>query len=628
MSVDPVSSPLVPSSPALRLALTSDPASLTSLPTESPPRGLAYEDCIRFSQDVPRGFKLPEYHPKYFKYEDDELIDYDAGETSSSTVTEEKKQKDDDIPEHIANNDFVSARSLVSHIGVPILASCISGHTFPLPSLPVPLGAPLLFQDENLRKRSIPPGPQLQKRATSPTKSVVFSEKLETIVPNILHGVKIPFDLKLLTEDLEGHRYEPPLPKNVTRSHQMLWKPEKLSLLKEGEEEEEELVLDFSAEKREIGDECKLDVRDEKSPRLTEGSLHIEEAFEGPLCDQLAKKEQECLPHLLPGADKAAISKKRKSLEDIINDAKRQHVIRAGSISKFSASGSLSSFLGTRQEMSAPHVEESKTHEKHVDVLVPGTPDPVINTDGPGKPYIPALEPPRTIFFSSSHVQVHQSLLRFFEAWAGDALNIIYRNLESPVLLSPKHAVMMITIQALTQRPLPGQGSRGKSPIHDQLAMLSRGNALEILIVLVSTPTFAGNDQNTMMSFTAYCESISKSSACQTRPMYVPAGEANLHSSVAKLVLEHGFRTEDMVFLDDETNWENFLVKAGMNAFVAQVVLGLLQDDGSGRPWGLRAFVQMDKIEREARFGIMVGRNLLERVSREIESAVVRGELM
>jgi hypothetical protein len=608
--------------------LTSDTVSLTSLPTESPPRGLAYEDCIQFSQDVPPSFKLPEYHPKYFKYEDDELIDYDAGKTCSSTVTEEKKEKEDDTPEHMANNDLVPARSLVSHIGVPNLAPYISAHPFPLPSLPVPLGVLSLFQDENLQKRSVTPGPQLQKRATSPTKSVVFSEKLETIVSNILHGVKIPFDLKLLTEDLEGQGYEPQLPKNVIRSHQMLWKPEKLSLLKEDDDEEEELVLDFCAEKYGIEDECKFDIKHEKTPRLTEVSPNIEEAYEEPSYDQLPKKEHEQLPHLLPGADKAAISKKRKSLEEIINDAKRQHVTRAGSISNFSASGSLSSFLGTRQEMPAPHVEESKIPEKHADVLVPGTPDPVINTDGPGKPYIPALQPPRTIFFSSGYVQVHQSLLRFFEAWASDTLNIIYRDLDSPVLLSPKHAIMMTTIQALTQRTLPGQGSSGKSPIHNQLSILSRNNAFEILIVLVSTPTSAGNNQNTMISFTAYCESISRSSACQTRPMYVPAGEADLHSSVAKLVLEHGFRTEDKVFLDDETKWENFLVKAGMNAFAAQVVLGLLQDDGSGRPWGLRAFVQMDVIEREARFGSIVGRNVMEQVSRAIESAVFREELL
>jgi hypothetical protein len=625
---DAVFSPTVHSSPPLELVLTSDPPILTSLPTESPPQGLAFEAFqAPFQSPIP-DFKLPAYHLNYSRYEDDDLIDYHAGEPSSSTVTQDMNDIEGEGAESVPRNDFVSASSLLSHISVPKLSLSLPAQSYAIPSLPRADGIFVPFQDEKSQNRSIIPIPQPEKREASPTKCAAFSGDLETIIPTIVHGVTIPSPLKLLADGLEGHAYEPSLPKNVVKSYHMLWRPERLSLLKEDDDDQEELVLDLDLRKCEVEGDCNIESKLETSLPLMGSPSHSDETFEEISYGQLAKEEEKNCLQSKPGGDDVSVLRKRKPLEDIINDAKRQNVVSVGSVSRFSASRSLSSFLGTRQEMLVPEVEVSHVSEEQADVLVPGTPDPMVKSDIPSKPNIPILTPPRTIFFSTAYLQPCRSVLRFFETWAAANLNIVYRDLDIPFLLSPKHAVIMTTLQALTQRPLPGQRSGCGSTIHDQISLLSRGNVFEFLVVLVSTPTVIGNNEKTVGSFTTFCESMSKSSTCQIRPWYIPAGEADLHASVAKLVLEYGFRTEALIFLEDETTDESFLVRAGMNHFAAQVVLSVLQDDGSGRTWGLRAFVQMDAVEREERFGGLIGGTVLERVGRGIEAAVGRGELV
>jgi hypothetical protein len=613
------------SPPRLEVAMTSDPTSLTSLPAESPPRSPLHQNYTQLSQGIPADVRLPDYYPTYFKYEDDDLIDYDLGESSSSTITEEHKETGEDTLKYNTGNDFVTARSLISHTDVPMLAPYASGPIDSLPPLPDADGVAQLFGGEKLQT---PSGlmSRVHKLQPTLTKSVSFSGELETVIPHVLHGVQIPRDPKLLREIFEGDEYKPPIPNEVSRSHQMLWKPDKPSILNEDDGEEEDLILYCSTDGYNSGNEDELEIKHKTSSHLKESPHLAQEGSDKPLRKELTIKEQKdgCLP-VMQFMDQRAVSKKRKPLDEILNDAKRQLGVSAAQSSRLSELGSLSSFLGTRNDKMISCIEDSTPSEKHIDLCEPGGSGSTTNIDDPDALRVAAPESSRTIFFSDSHIQAHHSLLRFFEAWAGDALRIVYRDLEVPILLNPKHAVTMTTLQALTQRPLPGHGRQGCSAIQGHVSVLAQGHSFENLAVLVTTSAVGTYDQNISLSFTAYCDTISQSSACQIQPIYIAPGEASFQSSIAKLILKHAVHTNDISFHEEETTWEKILVSAGMNPFAAQLFLGSLKRYGGGEANRLRAFVQMDPAERKERFSNIVVSNVLDHVAREIKnSASVR----
>jgi hypothetical protein len=615
--------PYLPSSPALHLPLTSDAVSLTSLPKDSSPRGPSYEAYIPFVDEALLDVKLPEYYLAYFKYEDDELIDYEIDERTTSTVTDEKiGTMNSDKIETRPENDFVSTRSLLVHLAVPQMESYSSSERYPIPPLPLTDGPAHLFEDEKAHQRPTTSKSLQLKREAATTKSVAFSEKFETVIPDVLSGITIPAAIDLPAESVEGPEYQLPVIKDVIKSHQMLWKPDTLSLLKIDDEDEEELVLEFAEDISENIPEKKLE--DKPEDNLSSSVLvkcePLRTEIEGALKDT---KTVELADGLQTGhqSKDAIIPEKRKTLEDIINEAKKRRLLPHHSDSRFSATGSLSSFLGTRlmDTNLALHLNVTEETDAQGDILLPGTPEPATNVVESKAPSIPALDTPRTIFFSDSHVQQHKSLWRFLETWASENLSIIYRELEVLILLSPRHAMMVTNLQALTQRPLPGQGGGAKSAIHDQISRLSQKSSFEVLIVLVTTSSFSSNEQNTMPGFTAFCEDISRDSSCDVEPLYRTAGEAELQSMVGHLIIKYAYDRVDLVLQYEETVSERLLVKAGMNPFAAQGILAQLRDTGNGRPWGLRAFVQMSQQERKNRFENLVGMRMLEDVRKKID---------
>jgi hypothetical protein len=613
--------PYLPSSPALLLPLTSDPVSVTSIPKDSSPRGQSYEDYIRFDDGSLLDMKLPEYHHAHFKYEDDELIDYDIDERTSSTDTDEKTGTvNSDIIENRPVNDFVSARSLLARLVVPQLALNISCERYPIPPLPLPDESAPLFEDENAHRPPATTKTAQPRRETPPTKSVAFSEKPETIILDVLSDIIIPANTNPLAETIEGLEYQLPVIKEVLKSHQMLWKPDILSLLEIDNEDEEELVLEFTEDVSETIPNRKLEVMPEES--LSSSAL----VKRNPSRMEIESVQKDTKNFDLAGelqtdhqSKDMIVPEKRKPLEDIMNEAKKRRLPPQHSDHRFSATGSLSSFLGTRLMETNLVLHSNVTEETDAqrDSLVLGTTESDTNVMESKAPSIPALDTPRTIFCSNSHMQQHKSLWRFLETWASDRLNIIYRELEVPILLSTRHAMMVTSLQALTQRPLPGKTGGVKSAIHDQISRLSQGNSFEVLIVLVTTP-FSSNEETTMLGFTAFCEDISGDSSCDVEPLYHPDGEAELQSMVAHLIIKYAYDRVDLGLQHEETVSERSLVKAGMNPFAAQGILAQLKDTGNGRPWGLSAFVQMSQHERENRFGNLVGMKMLEDVRKKI----------
>lgn len=104
----------------------------------------------------------------------------------------------------------------------------------------------------------------------------------------------------------------------------------------------------------------------------------------------------------------------------------------------------------------------------------------------------------------------------------------------------------------------------------------------------------------------------------------VGGGQETLAKWIASAIDRYHIPSE---LLDDETHWEVFLRRGGLNAFAAQIVIGALKAPEGVNPlspsklgfFGLAAFVEMGREKRFANFGKVCGMKVLERVSGVID---------
>lgn len=205
----------------------------------------------------------------------------------------------------------------------------------------------------------------------------------------------------------------------------------------------------------------------------------------------------------------------------------------------------------------------------------------------------------------------------------------------------------MTTLQKIKQKALPGQKQfRG---VKDRIT--SAALRYERLIVLISEGSFNSIedeaavrpldqlDSEALADLTGWALSLDSG----VEIAYVPGSEHSLVSWLAALISHCGITDGSLSLLQDETMWERWLRKAGMNPFAAQAVLYHLKPPESGsqetssfvetgakRAFGLAAFLMMDFRERLRLFTpVLRGERVLRRVSDLIDrpwSGKVNGE--
>ena len=338
-------------------------------------------------------------------------------------------------------------------------------------------------------------------------------------------------------------------------------------------------------------------------------------------------------------------------------------------LGSFSASSSLSTFMSTRgeiakkQKLTASHHFPDQTapelvataRRQQVDrpiVEVPTTLTTSLCRPLP-KPSVPILASPCTVVFDSNLLQTQRPLIKFLEARGGSVLTMICRDMNSylrkkipfsemtpaapDIILSPTTALVFTPLQATMQRSLPGQGPP-RSPILERIGRVAQSYEKVFIIVLLSVKggTIDANTSQAVLSLQAFCASMRAISLVQMilTPAEVEDGpQVAAHEWTYALISKYGFvsRGEPVTFIQDETLWELFLRRAGMNPLAAAVVLGMLKKpENSGRSnfgklvssqsWGLRAFVQMDHCDRMERFGHVIGARAVEQVGRLFET--------
>ena len=215
---------------------------------------------------------------------------------------------------------------------------------------------------------------------------------------------------------------------------------------------------------------------------------------------------------------------------------------------------------------------------------------------------------------------------------------------EADIILSPSSGLILTTLQMIKQRSLPGQAA--KSALRERITRVAP--RYERLIVIItsgnndnygpdraSEPTISAvsaldqNDCEALIDFTSFCASVLE----ETQVILAKGDTEDLAQWIASLMTKHCIQDPEVKLLQDETLWEIFLRRVGMNAFAAQVILselkappdtaqhkkiGAIEKDTD---YGLTAFVKMSLQERLVRFELLLGgRRILERVSRVLDA--------
>ena len=198
---------------------------------------------------------------------------------------------------------------------------------------------------------------------------------------------------------------------------------------------------------------------------------------------------------------------------------------------------------------------------------------------------------------------------------------------DADIILSPSTGLICTTLQKIKQRSLPGQVAR--SAVRERILAISP--RYERLFVMVSEGLHAGDpvgtghldnsDCEALIEFIAFCSSLPD----EVTVTFIAGAEKDLAKWIVAMMVKYGVSGQAVKLIQDETLWEIFLRRAGMNAFAAQAILGKLKKlEQHGREddeFGLTAFVEMSLEERLARFETLLGgRRVLGRVSRVLDA--------
>ncbi|KAI0854220.1 hypothetical protein F5Y00DRAFT_256719 [Daldinia vernicosa] len=199
---------------------------------------------------------------------------------------------------------------------------------------------------------------------------------------------------------------------------------------------------------------------------------------------------------------------------------------------------------------------------------------------------------------------------------------------EADVIVSPATGIVIITLLRAIQKPPPGQ--KGVSKIRERIRSVAL--RYERLIILVSE----GNRvDETARSLTpaecaGYADFVGFTTGLDTNVQvyYVGGGDDTLVKWLVFFLVRHAPDAEALedIIIQEESLWELFLRRAGMNAYAAQAILGQLKapddipEERAGK-YGLPAFIRMAPKERVQAFqSLMGGERVLNRVNETLET--------
>ncbi|KAL8381679.1 hypothetical protein RB595_005794 [Gaeumannomyces hyphopodioides] len=295
---------------------------------------------------------------------------------------------------------------------------------------------------------------------------------------------------------------------------------------------------------------------------------------------------------------------------------------------------------GIQPEISPEPLVASKTDEARAAKAAEAPPGPLVNVPDFSLTLIISIDLPRGLVralqdllpgveFVERDYNAHNSSI-----WDAGASPL---GGEADITVSPATGIITATTVQVQQQT-PG-GCGGGNVLQRRVRCAS--SRYERLIVLVSDGSLditaacpmSEADGLAFVKLQAFAAQLD--TAATVSVYWVAGGEAAIARWAASFACASaaGVKLLQPLLVQDETLWELFLRRAGMNTFAAQVICGLLQDpsarDGGrvatgmpGQPgdYGLPAFLRMSAQERINRFsGVLGGRRLLDRASELID---------
>ena len=195
---------------------------------------------------------------------------------------------------------------------------------------------------------------------------------------------------------------------------------------------------------------------------------------------------------------------------------------------------------------------------------------------------------------------------------------------EADLVLSPTTGLLLTSVQRLQQRPLPGQNRLPQ--LHARLVNIASRYECLYLLVTHSRPNRTSDPPLDSSAALAISETMSFTQSpyfqdLQTNICVIPCfgEEQDLIQWIVCLMDKHSVQLHGIALTQEETLWEVWLRRAGLNPFAAQVALLVSASSPASErqprnpALALPIFVAMDHLERMSRFSSILGKNILHR---------------
>lgn len=443
-------------------------------------------------------------------------------------------------------------------------------------------------------------------------------------------------------DDIVKNLLRDPYIDKVATSADYVWKRPGLAILQELEEEEEKLTPlsegsgDMSIEslmrKRRL-DAANLELEPNSSP-ASRSSTGLNQD------PRVIASGPSQLPKLLLGHDDSSATSTLIANHMNFHTSKRQKNARSSFFPCFTSTKT----RVEEKEKGGANVEAPIQRE--AGILNPD-PEPILGIPAPCPKYRPTSVPTKIIKALTLDRGVFSRLEKFypnaeiierdFDRWSTltwDRNSVSRSPVVSPlaaeadVVVSPTTGIIVTTLLKAMQKPSPGH--KGLAAVRERI----RNVALryERLIVLVSE----GNriDETARDLTPSECAAYADFSGfvigqdTNAQVYYVGGGTCTLTKWLVSFLTRYSPEAANVrdLLIQEETLWELFLRRAGMNAYAAQAILGHLKaPDDIGKEeagkYGLPAFIRMAPEERVRNFrGVMGGERVLRRINGVLEA--------
>lgn len=437
----------------------------------------------------------------------------------------------------------------------------------------------------------------------------------------------------------------------VPTSADYVWKRPGLAVLYESESEGElegatrpvDPMFDLEILSRRRRLQSKIDESD------SDCSVHLIAPQKKRPLQNAPKEDVMQLTQLLPGADSDSAVSTLLSNYIHIREAKRQKQDKS---SFFSHNPKPEDQLPMLLIPKVPRLERDlRTDQGHkpveqplsqlCDSKAPAAPCPKLDTINAATKLIKGLTISRSLFARLEQLYPAAEIIeRDFDRW--DTVTWDHRSVttipvalsltaEADIIISPITGIIMTTLLKTIQKPLPG--CSGQSAIRERISRVML--RYERLIVLVSEGNVIDETARDLTPSEAmgYAEFVSFTAGLDSQVMvfYVGGGEATLATWLVFFAAQYAHEAAETQgnLMQDETQWELFLRRAGFNAYAAQAILIRLKAAANEQTYeesrwfegGLSAFMRMSPDERVEYFRDLVGgETMLNRISRTLET--------